>query len=393
MVVGAGYVVVVGAVGGSVEGFWPVLLASAVAACLFHPLRTHVVRLADRLAYGVRLEPYEALADLSRRLADSPGPDVTLAEIADACRRSTGALAVVIELHDQTGAPMAVATAGADPGPFTDLMSTTAITDGRSRFGAIRILPAPDRPLRRRDRLVVNGLSEHAALVFRNLRLEAGLRAKIGELAAVADQIRDSRTRMARVRDDEMARLERDLRTTVVPRLDRLGRRLADLSADPPAGGSATWAGLVDEIGRSLAALRDLSHGVHSDVLESIGLEAALAARLAHLGSHARLTVGAEVGTRSLDPAVAIAVERAVVTALTAAPLTEAVDLAVVDDELVVRFDLGAGRPVPVDLSDVVGSADGTVTAERARWVARFRTGTGRRRGQSDAYSAASTSA
>ncbi len=371
VVVGVAYVVVVGVVGGSADGFWPVLLASAVAACLFQPLRAHVVRLADRLAYGVRLEPYEALAELSRRLADSPGSDATLAEIADACQRSTGAQTVVIELHDEAGVPVAVGVAGADPGP-ADPMVTTPITDGRDRFGVIRIRPAPDRPLGRRDRLVVNGLTEHAALVFRNLRLEAGLRAKIDELAMVADQIDRSRARLTRVRDDELARLERTLRMTMSPDLDRLGRRLAVLAADPPTGDSPAWAELLDEVGRCLTALRDLSHGVHSDVLESIGLGAAVAARLAHAGSRAPLTVADEITTRPPDPVVAITVERAVVTAVTVAPRIGAVDLTVVGADLILRFDLGAHRPVPVELADVVAGGGGTVTADHTRWVARF---------------------
>lgn len=384
-VVGAGYILVVGVIGGyvggfaggsaggivgdTVDGFWPALLASAVAACLFQPVRAHVVRLADRLAYGIRLEPYEALADLSRRLADSPGSDATLAEIADACRRSTGARAVVIELQDESGVPIAVGMAGVDPAaPGT--WHTTPITDGRARFGVIRIAPAPGRPVGRRDRHVVNGLSEHAALVFGNLRLEAGLRGKIDELAAVADQQREARVRMSRVRDDELARLERTLRTTVAAELRRLGRRLDELAAHPPAAGSPVWSGLFDDVGRCLTALRDLSHGVHSDVLESMGLEAALAARLGRPGRRSRLTVTETVASRPPEPAVAIAVERVVATAAVSG--IAAVELAVDGDELVLSVEPGAPAPVPVDVSDVVSTAGGAVTVEGGRWVARF---------------------
>ena len=77
-VVAVGYVLVVvlagSAVGGSTEGFWPSLLATAVVALAFQPLRGRVVRVADRLAFGAAAAPYEALADFSRRLGDSPGP-------------------------------------------------------------------------------------------------------------------------------------------------------------------------------------------------------------------------------------------------------------------------------------------------------------------------------
>ncbi|WP_395729909.1 hypothetical protein [Nakamurella sp.] len=57
---------------------------------------------------------------------------------------------------------------------------------------------------------------------------------------------------------------------------------------------------------------------------------------------------------------------------MTVAPRIGAVDLTVVGADLILRFDLGAHRPVPVELSDVVAGGGGTVTADRTRWVARF---------------------
>ena len=75
-----GYIVVVvaigwllGAVKTAVNGlFWPSIVAMALVAVAFQPLRRYVMLLADRLVYGEQAVPYEALADLSRRLADSP---------------------------------------------------------------------------------------------------------------------------------------------------------------------------------------------------------------------------------------------------------------------------------------------------------------------------------
>jgi len=76
--VAVGYVVVVVvlglAVGEGTGGFWPSLIATALVAMAFQPLRRRVVRVADRLAFGTAAAPYEALADFSRRLGDSPDP-------------------------------------------------------------------------------------------------------------------------------------------------------------------------------------------------------------------------------------------------------------------------------------------------------------------------------
>jgi hypothetical protein len=93
--VGAGYVVVVVlvglAVGGSAGGFWPSLLATALVAMAFQPVRRQVVRVADRLAFGVAAAPYEALADFSRRLRDSPDPSALLPAVAEAAAHAVNA--------------------------------------------------------------------------------------------------------------------------------------------------------------------------------------------------------------------------------------------------------------------------------------------------------------
>ena len=93
-----GYVVVVvaigrvlGAVKTSVNGLvWPSIVAMALVAVAFQPLRRYVMLLGDRLMYGEQAVPYEALADLSRRLADSPSPDQLPSRVAAAVGRGRG---------------------------------------------------------------------------------------------------------------------------------------------------------------------------------------------------------------------------------------------------------------------------------------------------------------
>ena len=50
------------------DAFWPSLLATAAVALAFQPLRRRIVHLADRIVFGRRAAPYEALADFGRRL-------------------------------------------------------------------------------------------------------------------------------------------------------------------------------------------------------------------------------------------------------------------------------------------------------------------------------------
>ena len=114
-----GYIAVVVAIGsvltvvGSADNpesalFWPSLVATALIATAFQPLRRHVLRLADRLVYGRRAVPYEALADLSRELADRPTRESLPARVAEATGRAVGAASAVAIV----GAPGASMTRG-----------------------------------------------------------------------------------------------------------------------------------------------------------------------------------------------------------------------------------------------------------------------------------------
>ena len=93
--VAVGYVVVVvvagAAVGQGTTGFWPSLLATALVALAFQPIRRGVVRVADRLSFGAAAAPYEALADFSRRVGDSPDPSDLLPAVAEATGQAVAA--------------------------------------------------------------------------------------------------------------------------------------------------------------------------------------------------------------------------------------------------------------------------------------------------------------
>jgi hypothetical protein len=246
------------------------------------------------------------------------------------------------------------------------------ITDGRTTLGLIRVVPAPGRPLRRRDRVALADLSAQAGLVFRNLRLEAGRQARIEELARIGEQLRASYDRLAAARAQELRRLELTVRESISPILQRLGEGLTALAGAPPSSRDGRWNELSDEVGHCLAALRALSHGVHSDVLDSLGLPAALAARLRQAGSGARLTVSGDLSRRPPSPAVAAAVERCVIDALAAGPRILHIVVGVVDDALEVRLTGPTGTAIPLTIGDVVDSVGGRTVVGEKGWVLHF---------------------
>src|SRR5207245_6170080 len=91
-------VVAIGAILGRRAGFWASLLTTALVALAFQPLRRWVVRVADRLAFGTAAEPYDALAEFTRRLGESPDPASLLPAVADAATTAVGARRTTVSL-------------------------------------------------------------------------------------------------------------------------------------------------------------------------------------------------------------------------------------------------------------------------------------------------------
>ena len=77
--------------GGSPEDYWASVVATALVALAFQPLRRGVQRLGDRAVYGRRAAPYQALADLCRRLARAVSLEQVLPGMAEVSGRSIGA--------------------------------------------------------------------------------------------------------------------------------------------------------------------------------------------------------------------------------------------------------------------------------------------------------------
>jgi signal transduction histidine kinase len=118
----------------------------------------------------------------------------------------------------------------------------------------------------------VRAVGAAAALALQNERLDAELRAKVGEL-------RGSRERMLRIGLEERRRLERDLHDGAQQRLVSmaLNLRMARTKLrDDPDGAEQLLSGASDELDAALAELRELARGIHPAVLTDRGLDTAL---------------------------------------------------------------------------------------------------------------------
>ena len=302
--VAAGYIALVVGVGellGARSGdrFWLSVLATAVVAMAFQPLRKGVVRFADRLAYGTRAAPYDALSEFSRQLGESPAPEALLPAVAEAAGRAVSAHEVRVMLDVEHGAPPTAVWAPQDVEPLAvteeDLVMLT-ISDRTGRLGEISVRLPPGRAPRPQELLLLDGLAEQAALAFRNARLQAELAAHVTMLDERTAQLAASRRRLFETGDAERRRLEAAIAREVMPTLERLAGRL-DRACDGNAD-TVDVDPLVDQATEALDSLRELTRGIFPTMLTRAGLAPALTSYFARLRWPGVLTVDESVTGR-----------------------------------------------------------------------------------------------
>jgi hypothetical protein len=334
------------------------LLATAGVALAFQPLRRRVVRLADRLAYGAAAEPYDALAEFTRRLGDSPDPSTLLPAVAAAAGRAVGADRVTACFTVASGEDRTSTWPAGAPGrggPRVEL----AVADGDARLGSLVVEMRPGRPLRPADLALLQDLADAAAVAFRGARLAAELSDRVDDLGRRATELEASRRRLLTAADVERDRLAQAIARDVVPHLAPMPEALAALArADEQAPAVEP---LIDEAAAALDALRGITRGVYPAQLARSGLEPALRSSLGR-GGAATLLVEHLRGVR-LPPAVEAAAYVCVVEAerQMRAPVRVVLVLDAELERLRVRVTGGADGELPLaamrDRVEAVGGA------------------------------------
>lgn len=260
------------------------IAATALIALLFEPVHARLQRFANRLVYGSRATPYAVLSTLTSRLAASEASASALDQLAEAVANGIGAVSssVWIRVGDRLRLE-----AVWPPDSLTSIHPRTStrqaieadlvvpVVEAGEELGAIAIGKAASDQLTDGDRRLVNDVAAGAALLLRNMQLTTQLEER-------AQQLRASRRRLVAAHDAERHRLERDLhdgaQQQVVALKVKLGiaRTLAEREDAADVAGLA--ASLADQVQQTVDAMRAVAHGIYPPLLESDGLEAAMAA-------------------------------------------------------------------------------------------------------------------
>ena len=260
------------------------ILATAVVAVAFQPVRERAQRLANRLVFGQRATPYEALSEFAGRMGGTYDADDALPRMAQVLAEGTGAARAVVWLKD--GAELAAGACWpADEAPparigFADGEASAlagaarvALVDYQGEtLGALSVAKRPGETLTPVEGKLMSDLAAQAGLVLHNIGLTEELRARLVELRA-------SRLRIVTAQDEQRRRIERDIHDGAQQQLLAIADALAvaqSLAGQDEDRERALVARLKAETSRALGTLRDLARGIYPPLLADQGLPAAV---------------------------------------------------------------------------------------------------------------------
>ncbi len=260
------------------------ILATAIVAVGFQPVRERLQKVANRLVYGRRATPYEVLSQFSERVAESYATEDVMPRMARVLAEGTGAQRADVWLRAGTmWREAAVWPADALPAHAVQVADgMLPAVDGVNRLvevrhqgellGALSVTKRNGEPLTPVEEKLLSDLAAQAGLVLKNVGLTSDLQARLEELRA-------SRQRLVTAQDQERRRLERDLHDGAQQHLValkvKLGLAELLLGRDPERA-KATIDQLKHDADEALETLRDLARGIYPPLLADRGLTVAL---------------------------------------------------------------------------------------------------------------------
>ena len=318
--VAASYLLIVLGLGRSPDGDEKTLLglsmlAAAIAALLWIPVRERLTEFATRRVYGERHAPDEVIRTFGSRLTRALPLDELLLQLAESLKKTmslsvaevwtrsaTGRLERSVSVPDRGPATMSlggeeetvVARAGVSgvawasiwlPQVITaeeEVLRVAPITNSGELLGMI-IVRRPQGALHfdEHDDQALTELARQVGLALHNVKLDSALQESLDEVRRQADELRASRARIVEAGDAQRRRIERDLHDGAQQHLValavsvNLARQIAD--SDPDSA-KAMLEQIGSDLQEAVQELRNLAHGIYPPLLMDRGLAEALSA-------------------------------------------------------------------------------------------------------------------
>ena len=287
------------------------MVAAALAAVAYLPLRTRLTDLANQLVYGERVAPDEALRTWGSRLTRAIPLDELLLQLTESLRKSmtlssaeiftgaSGLYELAAGVPHRTAEPIripdkergVVARAGVSGGTWIDvwlpalagsaqIMRVAPIAHGGELLGLVVVVrPTGATAFSDDDDRVLTELARQVGLALHNVQLDSALQASLEELQQANVDLQESRRRIVTAGDAERRRLERNLHDGAQQHLVAMAVKLRiaeDMIEDEPKEAIDVINELRSDLKDAIAELRALAHGIYPPLLSSGGLAEAL---------------------------------------------------------------------------------------------------------------------
>ena len=280
----------------------PQVAAAGLIAVAFHPIRTGLESLADRIVYGRRLRPAQAVARIAALGGATAAGPATLRDLAKilAAGLGTGGAAVRLRLSD--GESLVYVWPESADAAWLSTATSLPVRFRGTVVGALELPAGPGRGPARRTKALRDELVGSAGVVLHNAGLNLELDHQVRAAERRAAEIRASRWRIVAAQDSERRELERDLHDGAQPGLTAVRLALGLVTHLTNAGRGAAADRALDElcaqIESAAAGLRHTLRGLDPEVLRKFGVAAAVGELIDELGVRAHAWI--EDGTGGL---------------------------------------------------------------------------------------------
>jgi signal transduction histidine kinase len=293
------------------------LVATALVAILFQPLRSRFQRGINRMMYGDRDDPSAVTSRLGQRIEATLAPEAVLPTVVETIAQALKLPYVAILLKEGEGY-----RTGAAHGSPPEEPEALPLVYQREEIGRLVIAPrAPGERLSEADRRLLEDLARQTEVAVHAVRLTSDLQR--------------SRERLVTAREEERRRLRRDLHDGLGPTLASFALKLdaaRKLVRSKPGDTEVLLSRLKDQTQETVSDVRRLVYGLRPPALDDLGLVGAIRQQAESHGFIARegfsgdsreedepvfFSMEAPEGSPSLPAAVEVAAYRTVQEALT----------------------------------------------------------------------------
>lgn len=292
------------------------LLATALIAVLFHPLRERLQRGVNRLMFGERDDPYRVLLRLGQRLENTLAPDKVLPAIVETLAQALKLPYAAIAWQQDAAAESSIVASYGNRKETERCLHIPLIYQQELVGELILASRSPGESLDAADQRLLHDLARQVSVAVHAVRLTADLR-------RLTLDLQHSRERLVLTREEERRRLRRDLHDGLGPRLASLTLKL-ETARNRLAHDSLADTLLADLIARTQEAVADvrrLVNALRPPALDALGLLPALHEQIlqySDLGDQAiHISLEASDDLPPLSAAVEVALFRICQEALT----------------------------------------------------------------------------